>query len=296
MERAAWVALSAVSGLGPVRFRRLLEEFGSALAALEAGPDEILARADLPESLASQLAEVPSHLEEMEADLLALDEQGLRPLIWPDPDYPSRLLSTSSAPPVLWWFGRIDLNRTPGMAVIGSRQASEEGLAWARAAAAKLVEAGLVVISGLAAGIDAAAHEATLEANGLTVGVCGCGLLTALNQGQGGLAGQVAEAGALCSELSPTAPLLPQALFARDRIIAGLAQAVIVIEARPEGGAVHTAKCALQEGRKVFAVKWPQDHPSRGTADLLAQGARPLASPDDVLSVGQELASCPEES
>jgi DNA processing protein len=93
----------------------------------------------------------------------------------------------------------------------------------------------------------------------------------------------VAESGGLCSELAPNAPLLPQALFARDRIIAGLAQAVIVVEARAAGGAVHTARCGLKEGRPVFAVEWPKDHPAPGNRELLSEGARRLP-------VGGELA------
>ncbi len=180
--------------------------------------------------------------------MLALDEQGVCPLIWTDADYPQRLSAISSAPPVLWWTGSVDPNASPTVAVVGSREVSEESVAWARAAGAQLGEAGVAVISGLAAGIDAAAHEGALDAAGPTVGVCGCGILTALSKGIGGLAGRVAEAGALCSELSPAAPLLPASLFARDRIIAGLADAVVVVEARPDGGAVHTARFALQMG------------------------------------------------
>jgi DNA processing protein len=111
--------------------------------------------------------------------------------------------------------------------------------------------------------------------------VCGCGIATALSRGTG-LAGRVAEAGAICSELSPSAPLLPQSLFARDRIIAGLSDAVIVVEARADGGAVHTARFALQEDRPVFVVDWP-DMPS-GNRQLLAEGARRLDSLDDLLA------------
>jgi DNA processing protein len=279
-ERAAWVAMSAISGLGPVRFRRLVEQFGTALAALDASPDETEAAGISPE-LAARLVEIPAQLEQVEADVFSLEEQGLRPLIWPDADYPQRLLAASSPPPVLWWTGAVDPNASPAVAVIGSREVSEESIAWARACGAKLGAAGVAVISGLAAGIDAAAHEGALEAGGPTVGVCGCGLATALSKGQGGLAGRVAESGALCSELSPSAPILSQSLFARDRIIAGLSEAVIVAEARADGGAVHTAKCALQEGRRVLVVSWSEMPP--GNRQLLAEGADRIDPEEDVL-------------
>jgi len=285
LERAAWVALSAVSGLGPGRFRRLLEAYGSALSALAADPAELAANAGLPESCGPQLAAIASSLERIAGELLTLEEQGARPLIWADPEYPQRLLASASPPPVLWWIGKVEPNRSPSAAVVGSREASEEGVAWAWEAAQQLAAAGVVVVSGLAQGVDAAAHEAALEVSGPTVGVCGCGLVTALDQGRGGLAGRVAEAGALCSELSPAAPLLAQALFARDRIIAGLAEAVVVVEARAEGGAVHTAKCALREGRTVMAVRWPDSHAAGGNRQLLGEGALPLVAPGDALAV-----------
>jgi DNA processing protein len=275
MERAAWVALSGVTGLGPARFRRLLEGFGSALEALQAGPAEICACTDLPDSAAACLAEIPTRLEAIGEELVSLEEQGVRPLVWEDADYPARLLSTSSPPPVLWQTGSADLNDR-AVAVVGSREASPEALSLARALASTLAKAGVTVVSGLAAGIDAAAHEGAVEAGGLTVGVCGCGVLTALMRGQEGLAGRVARAGGLCSELSPAAPLLPQTLHARDRIIAGLGEAVIVVEARAGGGAVHTAKCALREGRPALAVKWPDDHSAPGNRELLGEGATAL--------------------
>jgi len=291
MERAAWVALSAVSGMGPARFRQVLEAFGSALEALEAGPDEVRERAGIPESVIEQWGEAAGQIEVVQEGLASLDEQGVRALIWDDEDYPARLLATSSPPPVLWWTGDAALNPPArAAAVVGSREVSEGGCEAARAAGAALAGAGIVVVSGLAAGIDGAAHEGALEAGGPTVGVCGCGLSTALVGGRGGLAAQVAEGGGLCSELSPTAPMLTQTLFARDRIIAGLACAVIVVEARAEGGAVHTANCALKEGRPVLAIEWPAGHPAGGNRQLLAEGARALQPGEDIVAAFESAA------
>jgi len=283
-ERAARVALSAVSGFGPARFRKLLDAFGWALVAVNSPADEIEA-AGISAELSEQLSQIPRRLEQVETEVLALDEQGVRCLIWGDDDYPQRLLRTASPPPVLWWSGAVEPNAARAVAVIGSRQVADHAVAWARRAGEQLSGAGIAVISGLAAGIDAAAHEGALETGGLTVGVCGCGIATALSTGHAGLAGRVAEAGAICSELSPSAPLLPQSLFARDRIIAGLADAVIVVESRANGGAVHTARFALQERRSVFAVDWPDM--SSGNGQLLAQGARRLDPLEDLIPAVQ---------
>ncbi len=283
MERAAWVAISGVSGFGPARFRALLEAFDSPLAALEAGVEEICARLDLGETLAEGIAEAARRLEQTEHALLSLEDAGITTLLWPDPDYPARLLATTSPPPVLWRTGAADLQFPGGaVAIIGSREAPEEALALARRWGAELAEAGVTVISGLAAGVDAAAHEGALDAGGPTFGVCGSGILTALASGD--LPGRVSESAGICSELSPQAPRLPQSLFARNRIIAGLAEAVIVIASRADGGAVHTARTALREGRRVFAVKWEESELS-GNGQLLAEGAEALSPEDDVLAI-----------
>lgn len=281
MKRAAWAALSAVSGLGPARFRRVVEAFGDPLEALEAGPAAVGERVSLPEHVLPGLAEAAARLERTEAELAALEEGGVRCLTWDDTDYPGRLLTSEAAPPVLWWAGAAGPDcLATAAAVVGSRAVSQAALSEAGAIAASLAARGIAVVSGLAEGVDAAAHRGALDSQGPTVGVCGCGLMTALN-GRG-LGAEVAEGGAICSELAPTTPLLPRALFARDRIIAGLAAAVIVAAARPEGGAVHTAKCALAQGRPVFAVEWPRGSGPAGNRALLAAGARPLGPGEDV--------------
>ncbi len=274
MERAAWVALSSITGLGPARFKRLLAEFGTALEALERDPEEVCQAAGLPESCAEEVGGLPRQLERVSEELASLDEAGVYPLLWSDAEYPARLLATTSPPPVLWWTGEADLNGQ-AVAVIGSREVSEAAGGLAGEMAEELVRAGVLVVSGLAAGIDAAAHLGAMAGEGETVGVCGCGLGVALSKGTEGLAGRVARSGGLCSELSPAAPLRPAHLFARDRIIAGLAQAVVVVAARGRGGAVHTAESALREGRPVFAVEWAQER-WEGNGELLAAGASPL--------------------
>lgn len=283
-ERAAWVALSTISGVGPARFRRLIEAFGSPLTALRAGPAAIADEADLSGSTLSLIEGILERLEEIEQELASLDEMGVRAFTWPDDAYPARLLATSSPPPVLWWKSdRVPTQPEAAVAIVGSREVSEEARAEAFRVGHALAEAGVTVVSGLAAGVDAAAHEGALECGGPTVGVCGCGIVTALTRGRDGLAGRTAERGAICSELAPGAPLSPKMLFARNRIIAGLADVVIVVEARAEGGAVHTANCARQEGRPVLVVDWPGCELAAGNRQLLRGGALPLLPGADPL-------------
>jgi DNA processing protein len=228
-------------------------------------------------------------LEEIEHELASLDEMGVRAFIWRDEAYPARLLATSSPPPVLWWKSdQVATQPEAAAAIVGSREVREGALAEAHRVGQALAEAGVTVVSGLAAGIDAAAHEGALACGGPTVGVCGCGIVTALTRGRDGLAGRAAERGAICSELSPTAPLSPKMLFARNRIIAGLVDAVIVVEARAEGGAVHTANCARQEGRPVLVVDWPGGESAAGNRQLLRGGATPVPPGADPLSAFTE--------
>jgi DNA processing protein len=277
-----------VPGLGPSRFRRLLDAVGSALAALDAGAAAIAEATGLPESALLQAPGVVSGLEEVEQQLASLDDEGVQALIWHDETYPTRLLDTSSPPPVLWWRSSGPSTQPEAaVAIIGSREVPDVALAEAFRIGRGLAEVGVVVVSGMAAGIDATAHEAALACGGPTVGVCGCGIALALARGRGGLAGRIAEQGALCSELAPSAPLSTGTLFARNRIISGLVDAVIVVETRPEGGAVHAAKCALQEGRPVLAVDWP-DSRAGGNHDLLTAGARPFEPGADPLSAFAE--------
>ncbi len=287
-ERAAWIALSAVPGLGPARFRRLLDAFGSPLAALDAGRAAIAKETDLSPSDLSHIRGIAKRLEQIEQELASLDGDGVQALIWRDDAYPARLLATSSPPPVLWWKSLASSTQPEAsVAVVGSREASEQALAEAYRIGQAFGEAGITVVSGMAAGIDAAAHQGALDAGGPTVGVCGCGIVTALTRGHGGLASTLAEHGAICSELAPTAPLSPKMLLARDRIIAGLADAVIVVEARPHGGAVHTANRALQETRPVLVADWPEPCLG-GNRHLLAGGAISFAPGDDPVSAFAE--------
>jgi len=203
---------------------------------------------------------------------------------WPSPLYPERLRRLADAPPLLWVRGRVESLSEPAVAIVGARAATAYGRAVARALAAALARAGLAVVSGLARGVDAEAHGGALEVEGVTVAVQGCGPDRVHPRAHATLAQRIAAKGAVASEFPPgTAPRAPHFPL-RNRLISGLARAVIVVEARERSGSLGTARHAADQGVEVLAVPGPIDAPtSRGTNRLLRDGARPLLDVRDVL-------------
>jgi DNA processing protein len=203
---------------------------------------------------------------------------------WNDPAYPAALTAIVDPPPVLWTRGRADVLRLPSVAIVGSRAASPYGLAVAEQLAADLAASGLVIVSGLARGVDSAAHRGALSAGGVTVAVLGSGVDVIYPAEHGPLATAIAASGAVISELVPgTRPhqrFFPQ----RNRIISGLARAVVVIEAGEKSGSLITARCALDQGRDVLAVPGNiLTGRNRGAHALLRDGAKIVESADDIL-------------
>jgi DNA processing protein len=211
---------------------------------------------------------------------------GLRWLPRSAPSFPP-LLAAIHDPPVglfLRGAGRVELLRRPAVAVVGARACSPYGAQAARTCARELARAGLVVVSGLARGVDGEAHRGALEADGLTVAVLGCGIDRDYPASHRELARRVGERGLLVSEYAPGVEPAPWRFPARNRIIAGLAAATVLVEARESSGALITADLALEEGRDVFAVPGEITSAlSAGTNALLRLGATPLTSPADVL-------------
>jgi DNA processing protein len=200
-----------------------------------------------------------------------------------DAEYPSLLSEIYDPPPVLWLQGQI----TPGprVAIVGSRRATPYGLRVAREFAAALVATGVTIVSGLARGIDTAAHEGALKSGGRTLAVLGCGLDIAYPPENARLQGTIAEQGAVLSELPPGSAPTAGNFPARNRIISGLCQATLVIEAGERSGALITASQALEQGREVLAVPGNiTSLASVGCNRLIVDGARPALSPADVLS------------
>ena len=201
------------------------------------------------------------------------------------PGYPALLRELHDPPPRLYLRGApADLLDLPAVAIVGARSCSPYGAQVARELARELGAVGVVVVSGLARGVDGEAHRGALAAGGLTVAVLGCGIDRDYPRAHAQLAGRIAERGAVVSEYPPGVEPSPWRFPARNRIVAGLARATVVVEARERSGALITADFALELGREVFAVPGEITSAlSAGTNDLIRQGATPLLAADDVL-------------
>jgi DNA processing protein len=226
----------------------------------------------------------PPAADALEAALRTLARAGAVAVPFPSPAYPPRLATLADPPPLLLVRGEVAALAGPAVAIVGSRAASAYGIAAARSLAAGLAQAGIVVVSGLARGIDAAAHRAALEAGGRTVAVQACGPELVYPPEHRALAGRIAAQGALVSELPPGSPPLAQHFPLRNRLISGLSDALVVVEARERSGSLISARHALDQGIDVLAVPGPIDSPtSAGTNRLLRDGAAPALGPEDVL-------------
>jgi DNA processing protein len=205
-------------------------------------------------------------------------------LAWNDPAYPVALTTIADPPPVLWIRGHRAALSAPCVAVVGSRAASPYGLTVSAQLAGDLAACGLVVVSGLARGIDSAAHRGALADGGVTVAVLGSGADVIYPAEHAALARDIEKDGAVISELVPGTPPLPMFFPRRNRIISGLSRAVVVIEASDKSGSLITARCALEQGRDVLAVPGNVlSGRNRGAHGLLRDGARIVESADDIL-------------
>ncbi|MGE5707336.1 MAG: DNA-processing protein DprA [Bacteroidota bacterium] len=281
-ETEFWLAFHRLPGVGSQRLRSLQEHFGSLEAAWNAPASALRAIKGFGPDLAAGIVEGRKRLEPGTL-LEGLERAGVWALTLLDAPYPSALRALPDPPAILYGRGTIPpLARA--IAVVGTRNATEYGLRVAREISSNLARSGVLVISGLAAGIDAAAHRGALEA-GSTLAVLGCGPDRVYPRENRVLYGRILEAGALLSEYPPGTPPEPGHFPARNRIVAGLAAAVVVVEAGKKSGALITADLGLEMGKEVCAVPGPIDSPqSMGTNRLLAQGARLVSSAEDVLS------------
>lgn len=282
-ECEARLRLHALPELGPKRFRRLLAAFGSASAALSA-PASAWRALGLPQISANQRRDVQIR-EQASAALRWLEAPDHHLLAWDYPTYPALLAELSDAPPLLFVAGDAGLLERPQLAIVGSRNASKPGLDTARAFARSLAGGGFVITSGLALGIDGAAHEGALEATGATVAVLGTGLEHIYPKRHLDLARRIAEqGGAVVSELPLQYPPQAANFPRRNRIISGLSLGVLVVEASPSSGSLITARLAAEQGREVYAIPGSIHHPgARGCHELIRQGATLVESVDHIL-------------
>lgn len=272
-ERFARLRLARTDRIGPVTFKQLLDRFGDAERAVEALPD-LLRRSgghghDLPP------------VADIEAEIEAGTAIGARLIVLGDPDYPEMLAALDPPPPMLWALGDASLIARPCIAVVGARIASAGGQRIARGLSQQLGEAGHVVVSGLARGIDGAAHAGALATG--TVAVLGGGVDDVYPPDNADLYRQIAEQGCIVSESPVGARAQAKDFPRRNRIISGLSRGVIVVEAELRSGSLITARLAGEQGRDVFAVPGsPLDPRSRGPNELLRQGAILCEGVDDV--------------
>jgi len=286
-DQLDWLRLIRSENVGPRTFRMLLDHSGSARAALAALPD--LAR----RGGASRAGRICTH-DAAEREIEAAQALGVRLVASVEPEYPARLRAIDDAPPLLAVRGKLDVLAAPIVAVVGARNASAAGVKFAERLARELGEAGLVISSGLARGIDAAAHRATLSTG--TVAVLAGGQDKIYPPEHAGLLGQILTEGAAISEMpmgrEPRAHDFPR----RNRLISGLALGVVIIEAARRSGSLITARMALEQGREVFAVPGsPLDPRCEGTNGLLKQGAALVTETADIISVLQPIMGQPPE-
>ncbi|WP_295245164.1 DNA-processing protein DprA [uncultured Brevundimonas sp.] len=262
-ERFARLRLARTDRIGPVAFTQLIGRYGSALGALDALPDLVRK---------SGAASVPPPVETVEREIAAGEAIGARLLVLGDPDYPEMLAALDPPPPILWTRGRVDLLNRPSVAIVGARIASAGGQRIARGLAQQLGQAGHVVVSGMARGIDAAAHEGALATG--TVAVLGGGVNDIYPSEHADLYARLTEQGCVVSESPVGARAQARDFPRRNRIISGLSRGTVVVEAEIRSGSLITARLAAEQGRDVFAVPGsPLDPRARGPNELLRQGA-----------------------
>ena len=280
-EAASWIKVSVVPGLGDHGLRKLLKHFGSPQAIVDCS------ESSLAQVVGGKLADhIKSHdSDEIVAKTLAwLEHPNHAMVTLGDPAYPPLLLETESPPPLLYLVGSIDLLRSPAVAVVGSRNATAQGASNAENFSKSLSQSGLCIVSGMALGIDTAAHRGGLAGAGKSIAVVGTGLDRVYPARNKELAHQLAQHGALVSEFPLGTPALANNFPRRNRIISGLSRGCLVVEAAVSSGSLITARLALEQGRDVFAIPGSiHSALSKGCHQLIKQGAKLVERAEDVL-------------
>lgn len=275
-ERLARIRLARTPGIGPLTYAKLLSTYKSGLSAIEALPERVRASGGRPINLVSADA--------VQRDLDRTEAYGARILLSSDADYPSGLKHLSPAPPLITVLGDLTLCEKPCIAMVGARNASAAGSRIANTLAHDLGEAGFVIVSGLARGIDTAAHSGAIKTG--TIAVIAGGIDNIYPVQNTDLRNQIADAGLIISEApfghEPRAKDFPR----RNRLITGLSLGVVVVEAAQRSGSLISARCAAEQGRDVMAVPGsPLDPRTRGSNGLLKSGATLVETAEDIMEV-----------
>ncbi|MGD8719085.1 MAG: DNA-processing protein DprA [Candidatus Zixiibacteriota bacterium] len=277
------LALNRVPGIGSVYFGRLVEAFGTPAAAFERTADELAAVAGIGDERARAVASFRDW-RAVDEEMAGADRAGLSYLLWGDESYPELLAATHDPPPVVRYKGDLDRLSPLAVAVVGTRRLSAYGEKVTAHICRPLAEAGVVIVSGMARGIDTRAHETALRAGGVTVAVLGCGADVVYPPENRDLYERICERGVVLSEFPPGARPEPRNFPRRNRIISGLAVGVLVVEAGLRSGALITAGNAADQGREVFAVPGSIFSPaSDGCRHLMAGGAKPVGTAEEIL-------------
>ena len=288
---SAWILLNSIDGIGPVRFSRLLTQFGSPEEVLKQKPETIAAFVGLDKTATAQLHD-PKTAAFAEEQQRTASDTGVTILTLTSPEYPPLLKQIFAPPPVLFVKGQLAAFGHHAIGVVGTRRPTNYGRDVTAKICGELCDRGITVVSGMAQGIDTVAHQVCIERKTYTIAVLGCGIDRVYPSANSELADRIAAHGALVSEFYMGAPPLTHHFPRRNRIISGLSTGVLVVEAGTKSGALITANYALQQNRDVFAVPGPITSPaSAGTFELIKNGATPVRSAADIIEALEVLPS-----
>ncbi|MBL8063652.1 MAG: DNA-protecting protein DprA [Anaerolineales bacterium] len=281
-EKKYWIGFNLIKGIGAVRMQGLVAYFGDLESAWKADPAE-LTQAGLGVKLVEKVIGARKQVD-LNQVWAKIEAQGIKILTWMDEEYPSRLREIDQPPPVLYIRGEYLQDDLFAVAIVGTRKVTPYGRQLTEEIASFLAANGISVISGLARGVDAIAHQTALKAGGRSIAVLGSGVDKIYPPEHRGLAEQMMERGAIISDYAVGTPPDASNFPPRNRIISGLSLAVVVIEAAETSGALITAEFAAEQGREVFAVPGSIYAPqSKGTNRLIQKGAQPLLTPADLM-------------
>ncbi len=291
----SWLTLSLIHGLGGEHARRLLKKFGSPEAVLAATADSLkpFVKPDIASAIRKGADE-----KALSAAMTWLEDHDNHVFTLGDPDYPKALLNIPDPPLLLYVKGKPGLLNATSLAIVGSRNATPQGISNAEAFSQALSNAGLCIISGMAHGIDAAAHRGALKGRGGSIAVVGTGLDKIYPAANRDLAHQLAKEGALVSEFPLGTPPIGSNFPRRNRLISGMSVGCLVVEASQQSGSLITARQALEQGREVFAIPGSIHSPqSRGCHRLIKQGAKLVETAEDILEeLGAQIPQDPSTS
>jgi len=281
-DKKYWIGFNLIKGIGAVRMQALIQHFGDLELAWKAAPAE-LAEAGLGLKLIERIVQARENVD-LDKVWKKIEAQDIHILTWEDESYPQRLKEIDQPPPVLYIRGEYLQDDLFAVAIVGTRRVTAYGRQITEEISAFLAANGITVISGLARGVDAIAHQTALQAGGRTIAVLGSGVDKIYPPEHRRLAEQMMERGAIMSDYAPGTPPDASNFPPRNRIISGLSLAVVVIEAGETSGTLITAEFAAEQGREIFAVPGSILAPqSKGTNKLIQRGALPLLSVDDLM-------------